>query len=148
MENRKCPNCGHNRFSAHQVCRLDVIVGPDGEFEENLHERADLSIYDSEKPYGPFRCMKCGAEFDELKDMDRPYKKKRKLYDLQDKDEGYICASILVKNDTDHTEAVILNTVAVLKQTETRETFYPSLIRELKRHGFDAEEVDAKTLQI
>ena len=31
----KCPYCGNDVFAAHQICHLDVLVGPDGKFLEN-----------------------------------------------------------------------------------------------------------------
>lgn len=55
----KC-NCGEERFAAHQICRHDVTVDADGNWIE------DCGVYDSEKPYGPFTCMTCGKEMDEL----------------------------------------------------------------------------------
>lgn len=60
----KCKYCNSERFTAHQVCRLDVIVDDTGEFLENAHKDAAQSIYDSNKPYGPFQCCGCGAEYD------------------------------------------------------------------------------------
>ena len=62
----KC-TCGNDRFIAHQIIRADVIVGADGEFLENVTETLEASIYDSEKPYGPFTCATCGREYDELR---------------------------------------------------------------------------------
>lgn len=58
--------CGNNRFIGHQIIRADVIVGVDGSFLENVTDRLEDSIYDAEKPYGPFTCMACGREYDEL----------------------------------------------------------------------------------
>lgn len=55
----KC-KCGSDRFMAHQICRHDVVVNDHGVWLE------DRGIYDSEKPYGPFTCMDCGQEYDEL----------------------------------------------------------------------------------
>ena len=60
----KCKYCQSERFYAHQLCRLDVIVDGSGDFLENVHEDVRNDIYDSEKPYGPFQCCGCGAEFD------------------------------------------------------------------------------------
>ena len=62
----KC-TCGNDRFIAHQIIHADVIVGADGEFLENVTETLEASIYDSEKPYGPFTCTACGREYDELR---------------------------------------------------------------------------------
>ncbi|MGN0485529.1 MAG: hypothetical protein ACI4HI_18475 [Lachnospiraceae bacterium] len=61
-----CPYCGSKRFIGHQLIRADVYVGENGEFDGNLPGGLETSIYDSERPYGPFTCLKCDAEFDEL----------------------------------------------------------------------------------
>lgn len=60
----RCKHCNGERFTAHQVCRLDVIVDGTGEFLENAHKDAAQAIYDAETPYGPFQCCGCGAEYD------------------------------------------------------------------------------------
>lgn len=60
----KCKYCNGDTFFARQVCRLDVIVDGNGEFLENAHSDAAQAIYDSEKPYGPYQCCGCGAEYD------------------------------------------------------------------------------------
>ena len=66
----KCKKCGNNKFYAHQLCRMDVIVDENGEFEDNVHPEAmGQDIYDSGKPYGPFTCTKCGWEYE--KDEER-----------------------------------------------------------------------------
>ncbi len=61
-EIRRCA-CGSARFTAHQICRHDVIVD-----SENNYVRDD-GIYDSEKPYGPYMCTQCNTEYDELDDL-------------------------------------------------------------------------------
>lgn len=62
----RCKKCGNTRFFAHQICRMDVVVNEQGNFEQNVHpEDISQDIYDSEKPYGPYICTKCGHEFDE-----------------------------------------------------------------------------------
>ena len=63
-----CP-CGSHLFTGHQLMRADVIVDGDGGFYDNLDCGLDAAVYDSEKPYGPFRCMKCHTEYDELSDV-------------------------------------------------------------------------------
>lgn len=147
MNERICPNCGNNHFFAHQVCRMDVIVDSDGQFESNLNN-AEQSIYDSEPPYGHFVCTKCGAEFEDVEDMDRPYQKRQEIFYLLDKDHGYICASILIKNSTEQAENTIKHLVSNLKKTATRETFYLQLLEGLRNFGFEAEEVDCKSISI
>ena len=59
--------CGNDRFIGHQIIRADVIVGVDDSFLENVTDRLEDSIYDAEKPYGPFTCTACGREYDELR---------------------------------------------------------------------------------
>ena len=59
--------CGNDRFIGHQIIRADVIVGVDGSFLENVTDLLEDSIYDAEKPYGPFTCTACGREYDELR---------------------------------------------------------------------------------
>ena len=58
--------CGNNRFYAHQLIRLDVVVDENGAFDRNLYDNAEAAIYDAEKPYGPFTCTVCNREYDEL----------------------------------------------------------------------------------
>lgn len=60
----KCKHCGGEEFFAHQVCRMDIVVDGSGNFLKNFHKDATQDIYDSEKPYGPFQCCRCGAEYD------------------------------------------------------------------------------------
>jgi len=62
--------CGNNKFYAHQQVRLEVIVDEEGDFDSNMEDIA-AAIYDSEDPYGPFVCTKCGAEYDSLSEQDR-----------------------------------------------------------------------------
>lgn len=68
----KCKICGHDRFTAYQVCRLDIIVDGENRFLENNTKNAADSIYDAETPYGPYTCCKCGAEYDELSEISEP----------------------------------------------------------------------------
>lgn len=64
---KKC-KCGCTRFYAHQVCRVDVIVDKDNNFQGDITE-GQVSVYDAEEPYGPYTCMKCGAEYDSLEEL-------------------------------------------------------------------------------
>jgi len=50
-----------------QIVRVDVIVDAGGSFESNVTNPMENSIYDAEKPYGPFTCTVCGKEYDELR---------------------------------------------------------------------------------
>lgn len=60
-----CCKCGFNRFIAHQLVRMDVIVDENNYFEESV----EGGIYDCETPYGPYTCTNCGAEYDSLKEL-------------------------------------------------------------------------------
>ena len=63
-DTRKC-SCGNDKFAAHQRCYHDVIVNSRNSFDE------DLRIYESEHPYGPYTCMVCGTQYEELDELDR-----------------------------------------------------------------------------
>lgn len=65
---RKC-TCGNDKFYAHQACYLDVIVDGDNHFEDNAMKTAEESVYESDDPYGPYTCTKCGKEYDEVEDI-------------------------------------------------------------------------------
>lgn len=63
----KCPNCGNNRFHAHQTTNRDVVVDEDGDFVEERPEGLHPSeIYEVNKPYGPYVCTECDEEFEDL----------------------------------------------------------------------------------
>ena len=68
----KCMFCSGEIFSAHQVCRLDIKVDGENMFLGSLSGDTAADIYDSEKPYGPYRCQGCGAEYDVLRDGEIP----------------------------------------------------------------------------
>lgn len=61
---RRCA-CGNTKFLAHQRSYHDVFVYTDNIFLD------DNGIYESERPYGPFTCTECGAEYAELEDLDK-----------------------------------------------------------------------------
>lgn len=61
----KC-KCGNDKFIGHQIIRADVIVNENGDFDENLECGLEKAIYDAERPYGPFSCTKCRAEYEEI----------------------------------------------------------------------------------
>jgi len=63
-ESQKC-RCGSDMFNAHQLARHDVVVDAGGIYQK------DIGVYDAEHPYGPFTCVQCGAEYDELADLDK-----------------------------------------------------------------------------
>lgn len=58
--------CGNNKFIGHQIIRADVIVSENGDFDDNLECGLESAVYDAERPYGPFICTICGAEYDEV----------------------------------------------------------------------------------
>lgn len=62
----QCRICGKEEFVGHQVIRALVICDGDGGFLSNMTDGLSASIYDSEKPYGPFECNYCGAEYEDL----------------------------------------------------------------------------------
>lgn len=62
----ECTICGGTLFGGHQNTHMDVIVTGDGLFHDNVPGGADAGIYDSSQPYGPFQCVCCGAEYEEL----------------------------------------------------------------------------------
>lgn len=68
----KCKCCGGSRFIGHQILRADILVDENGKFADNLFGGLEPNIYDSEKPYGPFTCMNCGAEYNTLNDNVMP----------------------------------------------------------------------------
>ena len=57
----KCLKCGNDKFVAHQLVRMDIVV------DENNNFLEQGEIYDSETPYGPYTCTKCGKEYDNIK---------------------------------------------------------------------------------
>lgn len=67
-----CKFCGGTKFLGHQLCRMDVLVGEDGEFLDDLPGGAESHIYDSEEPYGPFTCQGCGAVYENIWDSEEP----------------------------------------------------------------------------
>jgi hypothetical protein len=61
-----CPKCGCNEFTAHQVCRHDVVVDSQNNYIRGLCGQEDKDIYDAEDPYGPYSCLECHEVYDEL----------------------------------------------------------------------------------
>lgn len=60
----KC-KCGCDRFFAHQLLRVEIIVDGKGYYEEDAGKTLADSIYDAET-YGPYTCVECGAEYEDL----------------------------------------------------------------------------------
>jgi len=61
----KC-DCGNDKFFAHQILRVDVVVNENGQWYEYAKENLEYCIYDAEQPYGPFTCTKCGKEYENI----------------------------------------------------------------------------------
>jgi len=66
MTDRVCPKCGGDEFYASQRCYVDIVVDGFNEFLRNASENGELSVSDAEKPYGPYQCLRCKEEFDNL----------------------------------------------------------------------------------
>ncbi len=58
-----CPKCGGEKFAARQTTYHDVIVDSDNMFLK------DDGTYGSETPYGPYTCVGCDTEFNELTEL-------------------------------------------------------------------------------
>ena len=65
----KC-ECGCDRFHAEQTIYLEVIVDEHGEFVKNTYGTMEESIFDGERPNGPYRCTNCGKSYESLDDDD------------------------------------------------------------------------------
>ncbi|MBQ3570206.1 MAG: hypothetical protein IJA20_05970 [Methanocorpusculum sp.] len=64
--------CGCNRFYAHQQLYADVIVDGGNNFIGNgVDDNLSNSISESGKPYGPYTCIMCGREYDDLEDLEQ-----------------------------------------------------------------------------
>jgi len=67
----KCTKCGNNRFLANQRCYVDIIVDEHGDFLENTGAEGKdggptVNVTDSDEPYGPYVCTKCGKTYDSI----------------------------------------------------------------------------------
>ena len=52
--------CECMTFDAHQQCYHDVTVDINNHFMDNM------GIYQADSPYGPYTCIDCGKEYNEL----------------------------------------------------------------------------------
>lgn len=68
IKTRICHKCDNGEFSAHQVCRVDIVVDRTNTFLANGGNGLEDSVYDSGTPYGPYVCTRCGKEYEELTD--------------------------------------------------------------------------------
>lgn len=59
----KC-KCGSRKFYASQIVYHDVITDERGFFSE------EVGMGECENPHGPFTCVDCGAEYDDLNTME------------------------------------------------------------------------------
>lgn len=64
----KCKICGNEEFNCHQVLHMDIVCDGNGEFLSPLQESFMASCYEAGRPFGPFTCSGCGANYQELKD--------------------------------------------------------------------------------
>ena len=65
----KC-KCGNDKFTAHQVLHVDVIVDGNNNFLENPNNNIEENVYHANDPFGPYRCTKCGEKYDELEEQE------------------------------------------------------------------------------
>ena len=56
----RCPKCGHEKWSAHQVVHSTVEVNEFGNYEGTIED------YYAGNPFGPYTCMSCGHTVDEI----------------------------------------------------------------------------------
>ena len=63
----KCA-CGSHGFYANQIVRVEIIVDEHGEFLCNREGGLERNIYDAETPFGPYICVRCGKEYNELEE--------------------------------------------------------------------------------
>lgn len=59
---KRC-DCGNDEFHAHQEVCTDVVVNADNLFLNGGEP------YESDNPYGPYTCVECGKEYEELSDL-------------------------------------------------------------------------------
>ena len=57
--------CGNDEFTAHQVCHMDVVVDGHNNWQRNTPDDSSC-CYESETPFGPYTCTKCGKEYDSI----------------------------------------------------------------------------------
>lgn len=68
---RCCPVCGGTEFSAHQVVHIDVLIDIEtGFFDGNIGGDIGANICEVDDPYGPYTCMNCRFECDELSELE------------------------------------------------------------------------------
>ena len=60
MEKEFQCECGATTFTGRQKCYHDIFVDGYGNFTE------DVTVTDSGNPYGPFYCVVCGKEYEDI----------------------------------------------------------------------------------
>lgn len=85
----KCKFCGGDRFYGHQIVRVNIIVDENQDYVDGVHGDMSLDVYDSEPAYGPFQCIKCGAEYDVLADGEKELSDP--VIGWEPPDEEYVC---------------------------------------------------------
>lgn len=112
----KCKYCGGERFIGHQRVNMDVVVDGGGSFVDDLHPYdPGLDIYNSNTPYGPFQCMGCGAEYDELADGQEP---------ISGPEEGWT-----QQEDTNYTRDQLLDVLeSYARMIERNRATYPTVL--------------------
>lgn len=66
FDKKACLHCGHNKFSANQCVRVNIVVDSDGQFLSNREENMENAVYDSEDPYGSFSCLNCDIDYEDI----------------------------------------------------------------------------------
>ena len=66
VDNESCANCGSKEFSANQIVRVNVVVDSQNNFLRNSSDTLENSVYDADNPFGPYSCINCGEEYDDL----------------------------------------------------------------------------------
>ncbi len=119
----RCKCCGNDRFIGRQIIYADVAVDGNEAFVENLFGGLESHIYDSGKPYGPFTCVKCGAEYEELSEDAEPtnMKLKESQWICNDSEEPVKINHVVEATYTEVWEETVVITSACLVDLKTRQ---------------------------
>lgn len=77
----KCSVCSHAKFFGHQVVHTNIVCDEKGSFYSNTKNGLDAEVYEFREPFGPFQCVFCGAEYEELTDVPETAKPRDILLD-------------------------------------------------------------------
>ena len=59
--------CGNTEFYAHQRVYMHVVIDEHNVFVSTRDGSGEpCGIYHADTPYGPYRCTKCGKEYEEI----------------------------------------------------------------------------------